>query len=137
MKKIISILVIILIFSSISSCNEDETVIKVENSHKTHFNPPNWIQGKWGYIENDNLYEFRFTNNNFYTNSGTELDYNEIINTANLGINKLSVEEVKTDKSYKFYLKGGAITAEFIFEKVDDKTIVHISSGTDLEMYKK
>ncbi|MFV0200906.1 hypothetical protein OBJ99_08625 [Empedobacter falsenii] len=137
MKNIISILLFTCALALFTACNEDETIHQVEESNKTNFNPPSWIQGKWGYIKDDAPYEFRFTNDNFFTNSGTELDYNKMINTANLGTSKLSVEEVETDKTYKFYLKGGAITAEFGFKKVDDKTILHISNGTDLEMYKK
>ena len=50
-----------------------------------------------------------------------------MINSTNLGTSKLSVQEVETDKTYKFYLKGGAITAEFEFKKVDNKTINEIS----------
>ena len=54
MKKIISILLLLFVFTVINACNEDETITELENSSKSHFNPPSWIQGDWGYQKNDN-----------------------------------------------------------------------------------
>lgn len=137
MKRIISILLFTCCFMSFTACNEDEIIHQVEETNKTHFNPPLWIQGKWGYIENDNSYEFRFSKDNFYVNNGAEMDYNNLINMTDVGDSKLTVTETTTDNVYKFSLKGGAITAGFEFKKLDNQTIIHISNNTDLEMYKK
>ena len=137
MKSIISILLFACVLISFTACNEDETIHQIEESNKTHFNPPLWIQGKWGYEKNDNSYEFRFTKDNFYVKNGAEMDYNNLINMTNVGGNSIIVTETTTDNVYKLSLKGAAITADFEFKKLDNQTIIHISNETDLEVYKK
>lgn len=136
MKNIISILLFSCSFISFTSCNEYDTFQQVE-PNKTQFNPPSWIQGKWGYQKNDNSFEFRFTKDNFYVKNGTEMDYNNLINMTNAGGNNIIVTETTTDNMYKLSLKGGIITADFEFKKLNSQTIINISNDTYLEMYKK
>ena len=134
MKLINKVMVISFAILTIFSClNDDEDL-----NNKSHFTPPTWIHGKWGALQEPQLYEFRFDYNNFYLNSGGEISYNELINSTNSsGQDKMIVEEEFDRNSYFFTISSNSTKNQFKFKKVSQSKIIYIYNGVDIELFLK
>ncbi|HEY4540568.1 MAG TPA: hypothetical protein VIG94_11255 [Faecalibacter sp.] len=128
-------------FTGVTSCSSDDAE-EFSISDQKHFNPPTWIQGKWGneFDEgNEYLYEFKADNFIIKISNGSQ-DYNALINLANAGgMNTMSVvEEVKTSTRYKFIIKTiGGMDTTHDFQLQSDGSMKDMESGLSGWVYTK
>lgn len=119
MKKILFIFIAIVLLQGCNRDNDDTKKIQF-------FNPPTWIQGKWGA---DNTALFKFTNDDFYTVTlNIETSYKSLLqSSANLG-QMAKVDEVITDTDYKFIMYYGSQSTEYQFKKISSTKIEWVNS---------
>lgn len=147
MKKIIyRITFAVFVAASMVSCTsleeEEEFDLEIPIGNDTHFNPPAWIQGKWGgQYDEITEYDYEFTTNNFLQKISTSVqDNNAFINFANIGgsRNMYVVEEINTSNRYKFSIKAIQGTSfEYDFQLQADSTMLDMASNVSGLVYEK
>lgn len=117
MRKIYFLLSLVLIFQS---CSSDD------NSSKSDFNIPYWLQGIW---KQDGGVTFNFTTNDICsTYVGVAQCQEELINFARKGNIAVNVVEIITDNSYSAeikYSKGQSTT--YTFRKISTNKIEYVN----------
>lgn len=125
MKKILYLFIAIVLLQSCNRDNDDTT-------KSQFFNPPTWIQGKWGA---DNTALFRFTNDDFYTVTlNIETSYKSLLqSSANIGGTAI-VDESISETEYSFVIKIGnsgtspMSNTEYQFKKISSTKIEWVNS---------
>ena len=94
------------------------------NSNKTHFSPPNWIQGVWA-DEAINYHGFKFTKNDFIVHYDYTYDYGISYNSRiNLISHSLSAtEQISSSEYHITILHLSTNTTDYNFTKVSDNEI--------------
>lgn len=107
----------------ILSCSGDDNNSGPSDSD-SFFNPPEWIQGKWLVNDPNVIFGYEFTNNNFIiVQTGTEINYGEILQMQEeMGVN-VSTQEDISDSEYevKIFIQGTSTT--YRFKKINANTI--------------
>ena len=126
MKKILFIFIAIVLFQGCNRDNDDTT-------KSQFFNPPTWIQGKWGA---DNVSLFMFTNDDFLSTAGGNsfIGYKGLLQTsANIGGTAI-VDESISETEYSFVIKMGnpgtspISYTEYQFKKISSTKIEWVNS---------
>ncbi|MFH6947317.1 hypothetical protein ACHRV6_02395 [Flavobacterium sp. FlaQc-51] len=113
MRKVYFLLNFILIFQS---CSSDE------NSSKSDFNVPQWLQGSWRQAEG---VTFNFTPNDICsTYAGEGQCQKQLIDFARKGDMTVKVVEVITDNSYSAEIKySNGQSTTYAFKKISNNSI--------------
>ena len=129
----------VLFLALIACSSSDES----SNNSNQFFNPPNWIQGTWGQINDDPYYEipnFRFKSDDFCTiASNTELCFKESLTLSANNGGDVNVEENITSTSYEVTINQISQTINFKFIKISDNNIEFVNPNTGLpntQLYK-
>ncbi|MBS7332175.1 MAG: hypothetical protein KIG88_01090 [Weeksellaceae bacterium] len=132
--KIFKFFIVISFMFTIMGCTSDDD----NYTNKSHFNPPNWIHGKWSTsLQNDTL-ELKFDYHNVYITSTEETNYNDIINTSiSSGQIQMRVEEEVSDNSYYFTISSSTTREQFIFKRVSDAKLIYLHRNNEIELYRK
>lgn len=121
--------------------NDDDS--SIEDGGKTYFNPPSWIQGKWG-GKNSSEIEIIFSKNNV-DDKELPYDWNSKIKAKNISNpTRLSyVEEEIDENQYNFKIyepfgDNGYSTSNYQFRRIDKNTIaVYFSPTSQSLLYRK
>lgn len=134
MKKLLTLISVILLVSCSSSSDDDNN-----NLSNSDFHPPSWIQGTWGIkadatTSKNPMYKFT-TNNLCQLSQVTSTCWKESIEQAP---NIMSGSDVSTNSTYEASLiqSQGAVTITLKFKKISATKITWIYNGVDFELDK-
>lgn len=140
-KKTLLLLLFIASLALIQSCGDND---KTENSNgkNKYFNPPEWIQGSWGtLIDEENpdmlLPQLKFTDDDFFILTGdhktvySETSYKTLLNQIAKNSGNVSVDEQISNNSYYFKINLPhsanlpiGYKLEFHLKKISDNKIL-------------